>query len=404
MILQRNIDDKWKEIKEDKLKEIGIYIHIPFCKKKCKYCDFTSFCFDEEKIKEYFRVLKSEIINFKLKDSFFDEYKITTIYFGGGTPSFPESKYIVRIVDLLKEKFHLESEIGNGIDDQVEMTIEVNPGTVNIAKLIEYRLCGFNRISIGLQSTDNRLLELIGRIHKYSDFLNTYNMAMNAGFTNINVDLMLGLPTQTEEELSESVRKVISLHPSHISVYSLILEEGTPLYDDVQKGKVTLISERLERKMYWDTKELLEANNYKHYEISNFAIKGKESKHNMNCWNQVEYFGFGLGAHSYFNGERYSNTTDFDIYIENSDNIRTIEETQNSILEKSKEYMMLGLRKIDGVSISKFEEIFHLNPLYYFKKEIDKLTSYDLIEIDNDYIKLSKKGIDLANIVFEEFI
>ena len=386
------------------MKEIGIYIHIPFCKKKCKYCDFTSFCFDEGKIKEYFRALKTEIQNFKLDDDFFNTYKVTTIYFGGGTPSYPESKYIVRIMDLLKEKFHLNYGIENKNTSEIETTIEVNPGTVNEAKLIEYRLCGFNRISIGLQSTDNRLLELIGRIHKYSEFINTYNMAMNAGFTNINVDLMLGLPTQTEEELIESVRKVINLHPSHISVYSLILEEGTPLYEEVQKGKVTLISERLERKMYWDAKELLEGNNYKHYEISNFAIKGKESKHNLNCWNQEEYFGFGLGAHSYFNGRRYSNTTDFDSYIENSNNVRTIEETQNSVLEKSKEYMMLGLRKIDGVSISKFEELFNLNPLYYFKKEIDKLTSYDLIEINDDYIRLTKKGIDFANIVFEEFV
>ena len=385
------------------MKEIGIYVHIPFCKKKCNYCDFTSFCFDEEKIKIYFRALKEEISNFKLDDDFLDTYEVTTIYFGGGTPSFPDSKYIVRIADLIKEKFHVDTK-------KVEMTIEVNPGTVSESKLIEYRLCGFNRISIGLQSTDDKLLDLIGRIHTYSEFIDAYNMAMNAGFSNINVDLMLGLPTQTEEDLIYSVRKVIDLHPSHISLYSLILEEGTPLYDAVQKGRVTLISERLEREMYWDAKKLLEANGYKHYEISNFARKGRESKHNLNCWNQEEYFGFGVAAHSYYKERRYSNTADFNKYIENIQNKKfennvTINEVQ-SLLSKAKEYMMLGLRKLDGVNISKFEEIFHMNPVYYFKKEIDKLVSYDLIQVDSDCdcIKLTKKGIDLANIVFEEFV
>ena len=384
------------------MKEIGIYVHIPFCKKKCNYCDFTSFCFDEEKIKNYFSALKEEITNLKLDNDFFDMYEVTTIYFGGGTPSYPDSKYIVRTVDLLKEKFHIDAK-------KVEMTIEVNPGTVNESKLIEYRLCGFNRISIGLQSTDDRLLQLMGRIHTYNEFIDAYNMAMNAGFSNINVDLMFGLPTQTEEDLIYSVRKVIDFHPSHVSLYSLILEEGTPLYEAVQKGKINLISERLEREMYWDAKKLLEVNGYKHYEISNFAREGRESKHNLNCWNQEEYLGFGLAAHSYFKEKRYSNIEDFDKYIDNinnklfKDNI-IVHETQESILSLSKEYMMLGLRKINGVSISKFEEKFHMNPVYYFKKEIDKLTSYDLIEIDSDYIRLTKKGIDLANIVFEEFV
>ena len=384
------------------MKEIGIYVHIPFCKKKCNYCDFTSFCFDDEKVKMYFRALKEEILNFRLDDSFFDSYEVTTVYFGGGTPSYPNSKYIVEIVDLIKEKFHVDTA-------KVEMTIEVNPGTINESKLIEYRLCGFNRISIGLQSTDDRLLKLIGRIHTYNEFLDAYNMAMNTGFSNINVDLMLGLPTQTEEDLIDSARKVISLHPSHISFYSLILEEGTLLFEDVQKGKIELISERLERKMYWSVKKLFEANGYKHYEISNFAKQGMESKHNLNCWNQKEYFGFGLAAHSYFKEKRYSNINDFDSYLDNirsgkfKDNI-VINEIQSNILSMAKEYMMLGLRKIDGVSISKFVEKFHMNPVYYFKKEIDKLVSYELIEVNEDDIKLTNKGIDLANIVFEEFV
>ncbi len=386
------------------MKELGIYVHIPFCKKKCKYCDFISFCVDDEKIKEYFEALKKEINSFKIDEEFFNKYKVTTIYFGGGTPSYPDSKYIVEIMDLLKEKFNIDTE-----SNDIESTIEVNPGTVNRSKLIEYRLSGFNRISIGLQSTNDRLLELIGRVHTYNDFIESYNLALGASFTNINVDLMLALPTQSEEDMIYSLRKVIELHPSHISLYSLILEEGTELYRLVQKGKIELLSERLEREMYWDAKKMLEINGYKHYEISNFCREGRESRHNMNCWNQEEYLGFGLAAHSYYGGSRYSNTINFDKYISsiNNGNFKdsvVINETQDTILSKAKEYMMLGLRKIDGVDISKFEEKFQLNPVYYFKKEIEKLASYDLLEYDDKAIKLTKKGIDLANVVFEEFV
>ncbi len=389
------------------MKELGIYVHIPFCKKKCKYCDFTSFCSNDEIMKHYFNALEKEIERFKVDDEFFNKYKITTIYFGGGTPSFPDSKYIVDVMDVLKKKFRLDLGLENAND--VEVTIEVNPGTVDRSKFIEYKLCGFNRVSIGLQSANDRLLELIGRIHTYNDFIEAYNLALSTNFTNINVDLMLALPTQSEDDMIYSLKKVIELHPSHISIYSLIVEEGTELYRLVQNGKVELLSERIEREMYWDTKKLLEINGYKHYEISNFAREGKESRHNMNCWNQEEYLGFGLAAHSYYRGSRYSNTINLDKYINsitdgNYKDIVIINENQDTILSKAKEYMMLGLRKIDGVSISRFEEKFGLNPLNYFKKEIDKLVSFELVEYDDETIKLTHKGIDLANIVFEEFV
>ena len=384
------------------MKELGIYVHIPFCKKKCDYCDFTSFCYDEPKIREYFGALKKEIENFEANDSFFENYKVTTIYFGGGTPSFPPSKYIVEVMDLLKDKFKIDIE-------NIEATIEVNPGTVSSAKLIEYRLCGFNRISIGLQSANDRLLELIGRIHTYDEFIQAYNLAMNAGFENINVDIMLALPTQTEEDLLYTVQKVIDLNPNHVSLYSLSLEKGTKLYEDVQADKITLLDEAIERSMYWDTKKLLEINGYNHYEISNYSKIGMESKHNLNCWNQEDYLGFGVAAYSYYKEKRYHNTHILEDYIElieanNFKEISITDEVQWNKFDIAKEYMMIGLRKIEGVKISNFQKKFNLNPLYYFKKEIDKLENFGLLEQDEGFIRLTQKGIDLANIVFKEFV
>jgi oxygen-independent coproporphyrinogen-3 oxidase len=375
--------------------KFGIYIHIPFCKKKCKYCDFISFSCAEENYDNYFECLIKEIQNSNYKNK-----KITTIYIGGGTPSLVDSKYIGLILDTLKNNFN--------IDENAEVTIEVNPGSADEKKLKDYINFGINRLSIGLQSSSDRLLNLIGRIHNYNEFLNTYETAKKVGFKNINVDLMLAIPTQTEEELLESVKNVISLNPNHISVYSLILEEGTELEKQVSSGILKLLDEDIERKMYWKTKKILEKNGYKHYEISNFAKKGFESKHNLDCWNQEEYLGVGLAAHSYINNKRFSNTNNFEEYVknikqENYEKNVQIHEVQERE-EKAKEYMMLGLRKIEGISISEFERKFRINPLFYFRFEIEKLTNEELIEVDLDKIKLTKKGLDLANLVFEEFI
>lgn len=281
-------------------------------------------------------------------------------------------------------------------------------GTVDEEKLLEYKNAGINRLSIGLQAVQNRILNLLGRIHDFEQFKNSYELAKKVGFTNINVDLMLAIPTQTEEELIESVQEVIKLNPNHISIYSLILEEGTEFEKLIKDGKLSLLDEELERKMYWKTKNILEKNSYNHYEISNFAKKGFESKHNMDCWNQEEYIGFGLAAHSYINNKRFSNTDKFDEYIKNIENNeleKNIEIHEKQDKEsKAKEYMMLGLRKISGVSISKFERKFRINPLFYFRFEIEKLVNENLIEVDLDNIKLTKRGLDLANLVFEEFI
>lgn len=374
------------------MNKFGIYIHIPFCKKKCKYCDFISFFSNEEKVRLYFEKLFQEIDSKDMGNK-----KVNTIYIGGGTPSFPDSKYIVKILEKIREKFT--------VNQNAEITIEINPGTVTKEKLLDYKNAGINRLSIGLQSTQDRLLELIGRIHNYDEFLNTYNLCREVGFQNINVDLMLALPTQTEEELEESLRKVIDLKPEHISIYSLIVEEGTELRYMIENEIVKLPDEETERKMYWKTKKILERNGYNHYEISNFAKDNFESRHNLDCWNQEEYIGLGLAAHSYFENRRFSNTNNLNEYIncKNFNDITTLHEEQ-SREEQAKEYMMLGLRKIDGISISEFERKFRINPLFYFRFEINKLTTEDLIEVDLDKIKLTKKGLDLANIVFEEFV
>ena len=312
-----------------------------------------------------------------------------------GTPSFLDSKYIVSILNILKQKFN--------ISKNAEITIEVNPGTVDKQKLEDYYNSGINRISIGLQSTNSFLLKLVGRIHSYKEFLEVYNMAREVGFKNINVDLMIGLPVQTIKDVEADLERIINLNPEHISVYSLIVEEGTRIDEKIKKGELFLPSEELERKMYWKVKNTLEQNGYKHYEISNFAKKGFESKHNLACWNQEEYIGFGLAAHSYINGERYSNTIDFEEYFDFPENSKIMHEKQNKE-SKMKEFMLLGLRKIDGIKISNFKNRYVENPIYKYRNELDKLTKKELIEIEGDYIKLTEKGMDLANLVWEEFV
>ena len=377
----------------------GIYIHIPFCKRKCSYCDFISFSNKDRLIESYVEALKKEIEDFD-----FSKYDVTTIYLGGGTPSYIKEEYIKEILELLKEKL-----INNKVSwKDIEITIEVNPGTVTKEKLEAYKEAGTNRISIGLQSTNNSLLKQIGRIHKFEDFLDTYNIAKEVGFDNINVDLMIALPNQTIEDIKESLEEIVSLNPNHISVYSLIVEEGTLLEKQIDEGKMKLPSDEEERRMYWYVKNFLELHGYNHYEISNFSKKGKESKHNLNCWNQEEYIGFGLASHSYINGIRFCNTSNLEEYIKNinDNNInknREVEERQERE-DEEKEFMMLGFRKIEGVDISKFKEKYQENPLFLFRKELDKLVSEGLIEVDLNNIRLTNKGLDLANIVFEEFI
>lgn len=373
----------------------GVYVHIPFCQKKCRYCDFISFddCTKEIQ-KKYVECLLEEI-----KHTNFAK-KIDTIYLGGGTPSILEAQEIQRILQAIWEQFDVAKK--------AEITIEINPGTVDLEKLEAYQKSGINRLSIGLQATQNHLLEMLGRIHYYEEFEKAYREARQVGFANMNVDLMLGLPKQRLEDLEESLQKVIALNPEHISIYSLILEEGTPLEKSILAGTLKMPSEDLERKMYGRTKKILEQNGYVHYEISNFAKNGFASKHNLACWEQEEYIGFGVGAHSYVDRKRFSNTENLAEYRKNIecsefDKNRILQEEQN-FEAQAKEYMMLGFRKLEGISISKFEQKFHVHPLFYFRFEISKLEKEGLIEVDLDKICLTKKGLNFANLVFEEFV
>ena len=404
------------------MKGLGIYIHIPFCVKKCYYCDFVSYPDKLNYQKEYIEKIKQEI---REEQEVFKDADITTIYIGGGTPSIIDSKYIIEILEYLYKFI--------GKKDR-EITIEINPGTINKTKLQDYKKAGINRISIGLQSSNDKILKTIGRIHNFEDFLKAYNLVVEEGFENINVDLMLGLPLQTIEDIKQSINEVLNLKlkPKHISIYSLIVEENTQLDKMLDEGKITLPNDEYERKEYAYTKNTLELNGYKHYEISNFAQEGYESKHNVNCWKQKEYIGLGVAAHSYINGIRFSNTTNLPKYLKNEKfeipnekeieelkkkidkqnneyklplkiGIKTIHEIQNEE-DMQNEYMILGLRMLDGVKISEFKQKFVENPIYLFRKELEKLVDEKLIEIDLDNIKLTRKGLDLANIVWEEFI
>ena len=381
------------------LNELGIYIHIPFCKQKCYYCDFVSYSNKCSEVKEYIESLKKEIEEFD-----FSNYKVTSIYIGGGTPSYIDSIYIVEILSELKEKLKC-----NLIEfKDIEITIEVNPGTVDTKKLNDYKKLGINRLSIGLQSTKNDILKKIGRIHTYQEFLEIYKLARETGFKNINIDLMIGIPGQKIGDLKNILQDIIKLEPEHISVYSLIIEENTPIEKMLENGEIKLPDEDLERNMYWYVKNTLELNGYNHYEISNFAKLGKESRHNLNCWNQEEYIGFGVAAHSYLNGIRFSNTINVEEYIQHLENNRKeeniqIEESQ-SLEDKKNEFMMLGFRKIQGVDIARFKEKFIDNPIFLYREKLNKLVEEGLIEVDLNHIKLTNKGIDLANLVFEEFV
>lgn len=433
--------------------ELGIYIHIPFCIKKCDYCDFISYpnCYNMQD--KYVDSLLQEIEENKdlLQSNF-----VSTIYIGGGTPSSIKPELIKKILDKIYGIIGYNGDLKDNNDiirsgknvnlnenlkakSNIEITMEVNPGTVTKNNLQLYKNCGINRLSIGLQSTNDRILKEIGRIHNYSQFFDTYKWAKEAGFDNINVDLMLGLPNQSIKDLKESLEKITNLNPmpKHISVYSLIIEEGTKIEQNINSGKFKLPDDEEERMQYHYTKNYLELKGYKHYEISNFAKPGFESKHNVNCWKQKQYVGFGVAAHSYINGVRYANTDNLQEYLkiteiknknlknpskkktinnlEKSDILKQqvisnsfkeqqiVEEVQDKI-GMEKEFMMLGFRMLDGVSISNFKGKFGENPLYLFRNEIKKLVEEELIEVDLDNIKLTNKGLDLANLVFEEFV
>lgn len=391
---------------EEDVKEIGLYIHIPFCKSKCYYCDFFSLSGKEKLQEKYVKSLEKEIIHYNIENKILNDhniekkYLIKTIYIGGGTPSLLDEIYMVNIMKTIKDNFNMAED--------AEITIEVNPGTVTKEKLETYIDIGINRISIGLQSAQNEILKNIGRIHTFEQFINTFKNARQVGFKNINVDLMIGLPEQRMGDVEKSLKAILNLKPEHISVYSLILEEGTELFRKVQNKEVEMISDTLEREMYWYVRNTLDKCNYIQYEISNYARPGYESKHNLDCWNQKEYIGIGAGASSFIDDIRFSNINNIEKYI---DNIENDQYSKNLILEerlneesKMNEYMMLGLRKLEGVNILEFKNKFNQNPLAKYCKDLEKLNKDGLIKIIDDSIMLTSRGIDFANLVWEHFV
>ena len=383
------------------LSYVSLYIHIPFCKRKCDYCDFLSFCEKDNLIPEYIKCLnyelKSVANNLKEND---DDIMIKTIYIGGGTPSYINALYIQELLETIRTRYSLTKNI--------EITIEINPGTVDENKLLLYKNSGINRLSIGLQSTHNNLLKQIGRIHTYKEFEQAYNIVRNIGFDNINIDIIIGLPNQTIQDIGETINKLLKLNPEHISIYSLIVEENTQLYNNIKQNVYVLPDEKLEREMYWLVKKRLEDNGYIHYEISNFAKPNFYSNHNISCWNQEEYFGFGVSSHSYVDNIRFSNINNIEEYINNCQ----LNKLENNFvfhekldyMEKMKEHILLGFRKLQGIDKNCFEEQFKIDIYRIFSNELKKLKEQNLVLDNNKFIKLTEKGIDLANLVFREFV
>ena len=376
-------------------KKIGLYIHIPFCKSKCHYCDFNSQAGKEALIEAYFHTLQQEIRN---SSEHMRDCVISSIFIGGGTPSLPDAKYTYQLMNACKQYFK--------IDSKAEITIESNPGTLTYEKLLSYRIIGINRLSMGLQACQDVHLKKLGRIHSAEDFMANYEAAVKAGFKNINADLIFGIPGQTVNDWRETVDRVIRLGLQHISCYSLKIEEETPFYDMLRAGSLQPVDDELDRRMYWYAVDELKKRGYIHYEISNFSLPGYECRHNLVYWEAEEYLGIGAGAHSYLGGKRYNNIYDIEDYINitvnngnPAENVQLIDRT-----ESMAEYMILGLRLVEGVSIKQFELRYGEDVFGIFGKQIDKLLKKQLLELEGERLRLSPYGLDIANAVFEEFI
>ena len=378
----------------NKTYEKGIYIHIPFCVHKCIYCDFLSAPAGDAVKYAYTKALINEIRNTadgQVKD------KITSIFFGGGTPSVLPEGCIADILSAVGECFD--------ISDDAEITMECNPGTVNESRLSEYRAAGVNRLSFGLQSADNNELKMLGRIHTFEQFMESFRLARAAGFNNINVDLMSAIPGQTEMSLNNTFDKVMALQPEHISVYSLILEEGTYLADNIDKFP-PVPDEDEDRCMYHITKERLYSAGYERYEISNYSRPGYECRHNLLYWNRGEYYGFGCSAAGLIGNVRYSDIRDVNKYIELNGDIGKIHENIEILTKEDamEEFMFLGLRKTAGVDMNDFRNRFGMPIEKVYEKEIKSNIDKGLLTRQADMLKLSEYGIDICNTVMSDFI
>ena len=378
----------------NKTYEKGIYIHIPFCVHKCIYCDFLSAPAGDAVKYAYTKALINEIRNTadgQVKD------KITSIFFGGGTPSVLPEGCIADILSAVRECFD--------ISDDAEITMECNPGTVNESRLSEYRAAGVNRLSFGLQSADNNELKMLGRIHTFEQFMESFRLARATGFNNINVDLMSAIPGQTEMSLNNTFDKVTALQPEHISVYSLILEDGTYLADNIDKFP-PVPDEDEDRCMYHITKERLYSAGYERYEISNYSRPGFECRHNLLYWNREEYYGFGCSAAGLIGNVRYSDIRDVNKYIELNGDIGKIHENIEILTKEDamEEFMFLGLRKTAGVDMNDFRNRFGMPIEKVYEKEIQSNIDKGLLTRQADMLKLSEDGIDIFNTGMSDII
>lgn len=387
-----------------KVKELELYVHIPFCVKKCAYCDFLSAPAGEEERQRYVETLLKEIQGYEKQ---YQDYCVTTIFVGGGTPSVLNGEQMKAIFNALRESFV--------IDTDAEITIEVNPGTVTEEKAEAWKQARINRISIGLQSVNDEELRMLGRIHSYKDFLDTYHLLRDKGFYNLNVDLISAIPGQTLESWRKTLCKVAELKPEHISAYSLIIEEGTPFYtlygedrpDAVLKSlPQPLPDEETERLIYEETETILQKYGYNRYEISNYAKPGYACQHNEGYWRRVNYLGIGLGASSLIENQRFRNLSEYDAYMDAIQNQKSIHEEVESLsaTDEMEEFMFLGLRMMSGISREEFQKNFGKEIETVYEKQIQQLKTDGLIEFVENRIRLTKRGIDISNYVFEQFL
>lgn len=373
-------------------KELELYIHIPFCVQKCKYCDFLSAPYDKELKEKYVESLCRKIRSYQ---ELAKAYHVISIFLGGGTPSVLESRQTKDIFLAIYDTFE--------VDKDAEITTELNPGTVTREKLQTYLDIGINRLSIGLQTVKNDELHRLGRIHTYEAFVETYTLARITGFKNINIDLISAIPGQTLKSWAETLDTVARLNPEHISVYSLIIEEGTPFFEMYGENREELPDEDDERQMYQDTKEMLEKYGYHRYEISNYAKDGYECRHNLGYWSRKEYLGIGLGAASLLNNERWNEVSEMESYLNSEENqFDNLEELD--VTAQMEEFMFLGLRKMEGVSRRLFFEAFGCQLEEIYGKELEKLIRQKLLAIEDDFIRLTEYGVDISNYVMSEFI
>lgn len=391
--------------------ELSLYIHIPFCVRKCGYCDFLSAPADEKARDRYVQALLMEIERYQGTET--ADRKIKTLYIGGGTPSILSVDQLDCIMQKINYTFNF--------CDDIEASMEMNPGTASKEKCRALYQMGINRLSIGLQSTNDMELKTLGRIHSYEDFLNTYTWCREAGFQNINVDLMAALPYQTVESYTTGLRKIIHLAPEHISAYSLILEEGTPFYQKYNSGCYPLPDEEQERLMYRETEQILAQAGYERYEISNYAKKGYACRHNLVYWQGGDYLGLGLGSSSYMDGVRFHNTTDFNTYVNQGAYVEDREEL--SVQAKMEEFMFLGLRVMAGVSGTEFEKRFGKTMEDVYGDVLRKHEEEGLLQIERkedrkeaaaaepakgktniEKVMLTTNGVDVSNYVFADFL